>query len=321
MVLANTECREIERLGVILRFILTVLLGCILNNAAFGKELALTFDDSPNLASPYLGVKNRALRIQQALKKHDVREALFFATPRNNKASTLRILKSHVSNGHLLANHSFSHKRYSNTANDVYFNDIMKADKVLAKLKGFVPYFRFPFLDAGKRREKIDEARKFLKAKNYRHGYVTIDNSEWVIEGELKKALKLGKKFDLEKMKKIFVDHLVAQANYTEALGNRYVAKNIKHTLLLHENEVAGLFLDDLLSALKQDGWKIISAIDAYADPIAKRIPKTIRLGQGRVVALAIDRGYKGEMNAPNENEKSIRKRIEEQNIFKGNRS
>ena len=61
--------------------------------------------------------------------------------------------------------------------------------------------------------------------------------------------------------------------------------------LLLHENDLAALFIEDLVAALRRDGWRIIAADEAYEDDIAAESPDTMLLGQGRVAALAVDRG------------------------------
>jgi hypothetical protein len=61
--------------------------------------------------------------------------------------------------------------------------------------------------------------------------------------------------------------------------------------LLLHENDLAALFVDDLAEALRRKGWTIVPAIEAYQDPIATQLPDTLFNGQGRVAALARSHG------------------------------
>jgi peptidoglycan-N-acetylglucosamine deacetylase len=43
--------------------------------------------------------------------------------------------------------------------------------------------------------------------------------------------------------------------------------------MLLHETDIAALFIGDLVAALRKDGWEIITADAAYADPISKVMP------------------------------------------------
>jgi len=63
------------------------------------------------------------------------------------------------------------------------------------------------------------------------------------------------------------------------------------HMLLLHENDLAALFIGDLVAELRKQGWQIIHPDDVYTDPIAEIEPSTLITGQGRVAALAVDAG------------------------------
>jgi hypothetical protein len=87
--------------------------------------------------------------------------------------------------------------------------------------------------------------------------------------------------------------------------------------LLLHENDLAALFLDDLIRLLKDKGWKIISAEEAYNDPIAKEIPDVVFNGQGRVGAIAFARGRKPEtLIQRSEDEKYLDELLRERKAF-----
>ena len=61
---------------------------------------------------------------------------------------------------------------------------------------------------------------------------------------------------------------------------------------MLHESDLAALFVDDLVDALVQDGWEIVSMDEAYADPIAAIEPDTLLLDGGRVAAIAHTQGW-----------------------------
>jgi hypothetical protein len=43
--------------------------------------------------------------------------------------------------------------------------------------------------------------------------------------------------------------------------------------MLLHETDIAALYIGDFVAELKRHGWTIISADEAFADPIAKAMP------------------------------------------------
>jgi peptidoglycan-N-acetylglucosamine deacetylase len=87
--------------------------------------------------------------------------------------------------------------------------------------------------------------------------------------------------------------------------------------LLLHENDLAALFVGDLIQLLKGKGWKIISPEDAYADPIASEIPDVLFNGQGRVGAIAYSKGWKpADLIQQSEDEAYLDKLLTERKVF-----
>ena len=80
----------------------------------------------------------------------------------------------------------------------------------------------------------------------------------------------------------------------TLSVAVKKLGRSPRHVLLLHENDLAALYLGDLVKKLRKTGWKIISPERAFQDPIASVEPDTLVLGQGRVIALATAKGYTG---------------------------
>jgi hypothetical protein len=72
------------------------------------------------------------------------------------------------------------------------------------------------------------------------------------------------------------------------------LGRSPNHVLLLHENDLAAMYLGDLVARLRKTGWEIVSPDVAFRDPIARVEPDTLVLGQGRVIALAAAKGYQG---------------------------
>ena len=56
--------------------------------------------------------------------------------------------------------------------------------------------------------------------------------------------------------------------------------------IVLHETDLAALYIPDLVAALRKDGWKIVTADEAYADPISKLAPN-VPSANGTLVELA----------------------------------
>ena len=76
---------------------------------------------------------------------------------------------------------------------------------------------------------------------------------------------------------------------FYEKLSFEINGRHINHTLLLHHNLAAALFIDDLIKMFKDKGWEIVSATEAYEDPIYKTEPQFA--GESLIYAQAKDSG------------------------------
>lgn len=255
------------------------------------KEVALTFDDAPRPATALLAGADRSQLLLRGLEKAGVTQAAFFAVAGRVDSDGERRLRRYARAGHIIANHSTKHVHLREMTAQAFLADVEKADRVLRPLPGFRALFRFPFLGEGETVAKRDEVRAGLRAMGYGQGYVTIDNYDWYIDGLAQRAAKAGAVIDREALGALYVEAIAASAAFYDGLAVKHLGRSPRHVLLLHENDLAAMNIERLVSKLREDGWTIITVDAAYADPIALEHPQTLLLGQGRVAALAIDRG------------------------------
>jgi peptidoglycan-N-acetylglucosamine deacetylase len=157
----------------------------------FAQEIALTFDDAPMEDGAYFTGSERTERIITQLKANNVSQVAFFVITKNIEDNAgLPRLKKYVDAGHLLANHTHSHRWIHTIGADNYIRDIHQADSVLKTIHGYQPWFRYPFLDEGRTKPVRDSIRTALKNKGLSNGYVTIDNYDWYLNSEVRKALR-----------------------------------------------------------------------------------------------------------------------------------
>ena len=104
-------------------------------------------------------------------------------------------------------------------------------------------------------------------------------------------ALKQGRSVNYNKLGKAYVESLMESVRFYADVGEQHLGLSPAHTLLLHENDLAAMFIGDLIRALSVEGWTIIDARKAYEDPIAKVVTDTLFNGQGRVAAMARVKG------------------------------
>lgn len=264
------------------------------------KLIALSFDDVPRMRGAFLSPNERGARLIATLEVKKVDQVAFFLNPGqiteygDTKGAAQRI-KDYVAAGHVLANHSFTHPRLGATSAVDYLLNIDAAEDWLKKQPGHRPWFRYPFLDeGGKDMAKRDAIRAGLKQRGLLNAYVTVDGSDWNMEDQAIRAKKAGKTMDMAALRDLYVETHVQSADFSDALMVRTLGRSPPHMLLLHETDMAALFLGDLIDALRKDGWEIISADGAFADPIYKLAPNTPFAAGTLTEALAWEKGITG---------------------------
>ncbi len=255
------------------------------------QEIALTFDDAPRGdGGLYTGLKRSEILLKK-LKQYNVSQVAFFANSGNLDAVGELRLKMYGQAGHIIANHSHTHPHIQDVGVENFIDDIKAAHQALKEFPGFRPWFRFPFLDEGRDENTRDQLRSALDDMGYINGYVTVDNYDYYLEFLYQQALKKNKKINYDLLQELYIEHLWESIQFYQNIALKTLGRSPKHVLLLHENDLAALFLDDLISFLRGEGWLIISPEEAYKDPIAQHIPKVLMNGQGRVAAIAKENG------------------------------
>jgi peptidoglycan-N-acetylglucosamine deacetylase len=256
------------------------------------KRIALSFDDVPRHAGAFFSPDERGAELIAALRRGRVRQAGFFVTTGNRErpdgAGGDARIAAYVRAGHVIANHSHSHRWLSRTAVADYLADLDRAEEWLRGRPGYRPWFRFPFLDEGGRDSaKRDAVRAGLAERGLRNAYVTIDNYDWHLDSIASQARRDGRTIDMDALRDLYVETLVDTANFYDRMAVETLGRSPAHVLLLHETDVAAMFVDDLAAALRAAGWEIVPIDEAYRDPMAAAEPDTWFLGEGRVAALA----------------------------------
>ena len=271
------------------------LLGCLSgeqDKPAPTKTIALTFDDAPTGAGAmFTGDERAKVLIETLAKSKSGPTAFFVRTNGFAKPGGKARIESYARAGHLIANHTHSHKWLMRMDVAAYVADIDEAERNLAGIENRRPWFRFPYLDEGVPLEKRDAVRAALKERGLMNGYVTVDNYDWYIDSKWQKAVKAGRAVDMEALQNAYVDMLMGAVHFYDEAAVETFGRSPAHVILLHENDVAALFIDDFIAALRADGWDIVSPDVAYADPIADIVPQTLKTRQGHVAALAIEAG------------------------------
>jgi hypothetical protein len=215
-----------------------------------------------------------------------------------------RLLKEWDDHGHQISNHSYSHLNYNSEKIEFteFSKDLLKAETLIKNCSHFEKLFRFPYLHEGNTKPKVEQMREFLKAHNYQNGAVTIDASDWYINGRLKDRLKLNSKADLKPYRDYYLAHIWSRAQFYNELSLKTLGREVKHTLLLHYNLLNSLFLGDLIAMFQAKGWKVISSSVAFKDPVFQILPKAVPAGNSLLWGIAKETGkYESILRDPGE--------------------
>jgi len=144
----------------------------------FLKKVFLTFDDGPN--EPYTS------QILDILKKFNAK-ASFFVCGKNAKYYP-EVIKRIVKDGHVIANHTYSHSRFL-TYTGLLHNEIDKTKKIIQEISGKnSDYFRPPWGITAPR------VKRYIKIHNYKLVLWDIDSYDWkniseeiIVKGVLEK--------------------------------------------------------------------------------------------------------------------------------------
>ncbi|MEO0463218.1 MAG: polysaccharide deacetylase family protein [Pseudomonadota bacterium] len=251
------------------------LLGAILALTpalAADKRIALTFDDIPRGAGAFLSRDERARMLRAALREAGVEQAAFFVNPGylTRRPEGVAHIEGYVADGHVIANHTANHPRLSKVPLADFLEDLDEAALWLKGRKGYRPWFRFPYLDEGRADKALrDGARAALAKRGLVNGYATVDASDWFYENAAREAVADGKPVNRASLRDLYVESHVEAAEFYDALAVKAVGYSPAHVMLLHETDLAALYIGDLVAALRAKGWTIITADQAYADPFA----------------------------------------------------
>lgn len=259
----------------------------ILSHGAIAADVAITMDDFRFVDSPIMTGKEQDERILNTLKKNRIEIALFVIGSVLEQPLARERLAAWDRDQHLIGNHTYTHPLYDSVSFVQFSQEIIKTQEALAPYRNSQKLFRFPMLAEGESREKRDQMRAFLKAQGYRNGYVTIDTSDWYVDSRLVERLKRDPKADLSGYRDFYLQHVWDRAQFYDGLSQKVLGRSVKHTLLIHHTQLNALFLNDLILMFRSKGWRIISAREAFQDPVFQMEPDIVPAGESIVWSLA----------------------------------
>src|SRR5215211_7041112 len=184
---------------------------------------SITMDDFHWANAVKLTAAERNQSILNTLQTNSIKAALFVIGRNIDSDEGKQLLSQWDKAGHLIGNHTYSHRNYNATETVVadYLQDILRAEELLKQFPNFQKYFRFPALKEGDTAAKRDTMRAFLAEHGYRVGHVTIDNSDWAIDQRLNARLKKDPGADVKPYRDFYLEHMWTRSLYYDQLARR----------------------------------------------------------------------------------------------------
>jgi len=242
------------------------------------RKIALTFDDVPRDRGAFFTTTERTERLIATLRAEGVEQAAFFAVPgfiaEPGKVDGSAHIAAYAAAGHVIANHTWDHPRLSDISANEFVQSIAQAESWLKGKTGYRPWFRFPYLDqAYFQPAKSRKVSAYLRKVGLADAWVTVDGLDWAIEAHTLRAAKRHERMDLSALRANYVSTMVHAAEFYDELALSLIGRSPAHVMLLHEADVTVICLSDLIRALRGRGWAIITADEAYADPLYHALP------------------------------------------------
>lgn len=263
--------------------IITVLLLSVASPIAFAQNepirLALTVDDLPKHGdvaedSDRLEIANELI---DTFEYHRIPQVIGFVNSKrvDNTASLIEVLKTWVSRGLLLGNHTYSHIDLTRSSANAFIKEIERGEALVSKLSGdkHNKYFRYPFLHEGDTLEKRNAVKQYLRENGYHYAPVTIDYKDYLFNTPLVRCLTAKdsdsiaklRAFHIETMKRLFKNQIDG--------ARRVFGHDIAHVLVIHLGISQALWFADIAQVLEQMGIKWISLDEAIVDDAYKLDP------------------------------------------------
>ena len=220
------------------------------------------------------------------------------------------LLERWLEAGHELGNHGYAHLDLHRVDLETWLADVLRGERVtrplVAARERKLEWFRHPFLHSGRSVEVQRRTARVLAEHGYRIAPVTVDNGEWIYANAYADAWNRGDQATMERLGRDYVRYMLEVVEFYEGQSRAIVGELIPQSLLIHAYALNADWLDPLLGALEERGYRWITLTEAVEHPAYDR-PTEGHTGPGGITWLhrwAITAGmdptiFRGEPEVP----------------------
>jgi len=211
--------------------------------------------------------------ILSALESHEAKAAGFVVG--DNIESGWDILADWLQAGHILGSMTYTGQDVTGVPVEIFIDDIARGDETLEDLlvsfKQKERYFRFPYLHYGQRPEIRLRIEQFLHDRDIKIAHSSVVTEDFVFNLSLEKNLNSQDSLTFIQLGTEYISHVMARLEDAESLAVDIMGRPIKQIVELRSNRLNGLFLDDLLTVLHDEGYDFVSLDEALKDRVYRK--------------------------------------------------
>jgi peptidoglycan/xylan/chitin deacetylase (PgdA/CDA1 family) len=248
------------------------------------REMALTFDDLPYASATFEApvATARAQRVTSALldtlMSHSAPAVAFVNEGKlgagADRESNIALLQKWVDAGAVLGNHTFSHPDFNTITVEEIRDEIVKGEIVTRLLmqsrRPYQLYFRYPGSHTGDTVAKKEAIEQFLTARGYEIAPLTIDSSDYIFNVGYVQALNNNDQAMTARVRAAYLDFVLRATEFVERISPQMFGRAIPQTIVLHANDISADSLDELLTRLRERGYRFVSLDKALSDSAYK---------------------------------------------------
>ncbi|MBN1213641.1 MAG: polysaccharide deacetylase family protein [candidate division Zixibacteria bacterium] len=235
------------------------------------KEICITFNELP-AAKSFAGVDREAVTylILEALKAHAVKATGFVVG--ENVETGYDLLGRWLNDGHQLGNMTYSNQDLHELGIEQYIQEIkMGAAAIGPMLDGFGQkkrYFRYPYLHYGITVEAKEQVTLYLEDRNYIVAHASVVPEDYLYNLSLEKLGKIPDSAEYENLMNEYINHVLDEIERVERLCKEFIGRPVRQILLLRANRLNAIYLEEMLTAIENMGYKFISLDRALKDEV-----------------------------------------------------
>ncbi len=228
---------------------------------AADKQIAITIDELP-AAPSFEEVHPDAINylLLDAFKKHHVKATGFVVGA--NIDNSLDILGQWLDAGHALGTMTYDNQDINEVTADQFKAEVVKGvneiEGILSSFGQTKRYFRFPFHKYGSTPEMKHDLRDFIEAHGETICPATVIPEDFIYNATLAKLGKTPDSARLLPLRDEYLNHIFDVLDRQEQLADKLAARPVKQILLLRANRLNAIFIDDILTAFEDHGYKFI---------------------------------------------------------------